>query len=226
MKYVTVWVTAVLRIVSSSVGRVSLHWCPPWRSHPQSIARPRSIRRHHQVADCRQGAVIVDAPACKVLPGLFAIRLQREPGGLQLLQRLIEFRPVDADRIVGKARILRIGYLKEIGDAPERQEAGTDAQRRRRLIGHVDRRKRHRRRVQHRAGCRDPRELRARRAEEDQCRQSGVAFLDVGEPGLPCAPVVTEPIESMNAMEPLEHLHRRGRCAGAHLQQVDGLLAP
>ena len=83
--------------------------------HKPAVAGPDRERRHHQVADRDERVVVIHAPAGKISPGLFAVRLERQPGGLQLCDDRVEFGTVDADGLVGIVRILGIGsYRNEL----------------------------------------------------------------------------------------------------------------
>ena len=110
-----------------------------------------------------------------------------------------------------------------VGDAAERDIAGPDAE-----LGldvalrHVDGRDHERCRVENRARGGHPAVVGLGRAEEDQGRQRGVAFLDLGEPLLPCRPGRFDLVHATQPVEASDHLDGRGRRAGLDIPRPDG----
>src|SRR5687767_5113755 len=83
------------------------------------ITRPGSRRRHDQPAQEDQGTVIIDAPACKISPGLFAICCDGHPCGRQLIDHVIELAALNTDLCCWIMRVLRIWNIEIIRNATE-----------------------------------------------------------------------------------------------------------
>src|SRR6185503_13087836 len=95
----------------------------------QPITRPGRGGSHDQAAKQYQATVIVDAPACKILPGFFTIRLERKACRVKLIQHRVKFGPLHANGSLREVRVLRIRDIEIIRDAAKRKEACTYAQR-------------------------------------------------------------------------------------------------
>src|SRR6185436_20326894 len=95
-----------------------------------SVAGPGRVRSHDQPAEQDQAPVIVDAPACKILPRLLTVRLERQACRSELIEHRVKLSVFHADGNLGMVRFLWIWNIKIIRDAAKCQETRTDTQRR------------------------------------------------------------------------------------------------
>ena len=175
------------------------------------VAGPGRFGSHDQSAEQGQAAIIIDAPACEVLPGEFPVRFERKSCLGKLIQHRVEFGTLHTDLDLGIMRVMRMRNVKVICDAVKGKKTRTDAQRGRDLVGNFHSRKCDRRRIQHRPCSRDPGIIGTRRPEEDQRRERGVTLFNVSEPAFPDLPVIGEFLQSLVAMKTQEHFRRRRR---------------
>src|SRR5690349_19682483 len=92
-----------------------------------AIRRPRRLGRQDEPRQGDEYVVVVDPPAGEVAPRLVAVFLQGEAVRQQLVVDLVVLLARDADGIAG-FRVVAMGDAECLGDAPQAQVAGPDAQ--------------------------------------------------------------------------------------------------
>src|SRR5687768_2090756 len=83
-----------------------------------TVTGPGRLRSHDQCTNQDQGTIIVDTPASKISPSLFTICFDGKPSRGKLVEHCIKLLALHAYRVVWKMRILRIGDIEIIRNAP------------------------------------------------------------------------------------------------------------